>query len=71
MGNYIFIGFMGSGKSSLGRFLSKKYGYQLIDTDELIEKQEGTFIRNIFEEKGESYFRDLETQTIQKILENM
>ena len=58
--NLVFLGMMGSGKSSIGLIVSKKLKIDFIDTDQEIEKKTGTTILNIFEEKGEKYFRDLE-----------
>lgn len=63
--NIILIGFMGSGKTSVGRRLADRISFQFIDTDEEIEKEQKVSISRIFEEKGESYFRDLETECIQ------
>jgi len=58
--NILLIGFMGSGKSSVGRALSKRVGKFFLDTDILIESSENRFIKNIFEIEGEEYFRSLE-----------
>lgn len=60
------IGFMGSGKSTLGKKLAKKLNFLFLDLDQLIEKQEHGTIADIFNKKGEEYFRTLET-TILKI----
>lgn len=68
MVNIILIGFMGCGKSTFGRWLSDKQQMDFIDTDELIERLEGMTINDIFKEKGEKYFRDLETLTLRKLL---
>ncbi len=68
MANIIFIGFMGSGKSSMGRYMMNKYGYTHIDTDEYIEQQQKRTINDIFANEGEAYFRDLETKCINDIL---
>lgn len=62
--NVVLIGYMGSGKSTVGKFLAMVYGYDFIDTDELIEIKEGMSINNIFAEKGEDYFRQLETKVL-------
>ena len=56
MRNIVLIGFMGSGKTTIGRALEKKTHITLVDTDELIEKAEGYKISEIFANKGEEYF---------------
>lgn len=56
------IGFMGAGKSSVGRYLSRKYGFTLVDADYYLEECEGKKISRIFAEEGEDHFRDLETK---------
>ena len=68
MRNIVLIGFMGSGKSTIGRELNKSLGYQFIDTDQLIEQQAGKTIPQIFEQDGEEVFRDMETQLIQEMI---
>jgi len=55
--NIILIGFMGTGKSTIGRNLSRASGCTLIDTDNLLEEQEGCAISQIFAQKGEDSFR--------------
>ena len=60
-------GFMGCGKSTVGTLLAKNLGCQLLDTDELIVKREGMTIPEIFEKKGEPYFRSLETQIVSEL----
>lgn len=62
--NIILIGFMGVGKSEVGRILSSRLKMNFIDTDNIIEGAEGIKISEIFEKKGEPYFRDLETKVI-------
>lgn len=59
--NYVIIGFMGSGKTTVSRILARKYGYRLLDTDSLIEQQERRSVSSIFEEYGEEGFRNRET----------
>jgi len=58
--NIILIGFMGIGKGTTARAYAQKYGCFNIDTDDLIESKTNQKIKDIFEEKGESYFRALE-----------
>jgi shikimate kinase len=66
--NIVLIGFMGTGKSSVGRALHQNLGYQLIDTDQSIEKQTGKSIPDIFSKDGESVFRNLETQLLEQLI---
>ena len=61
--NLVFLGMMGSGKTTLGKIISKKLDKQFIDVDQLIEIHEGMTISDIFKIKGESYFRKLEEET--------
>ncbi|RUM59002.1 MAG: shikimate kinase [Persephonella sp.] len=61
------IGFMGSGKSSVGKLLADRLGYRFIDTDLEIEKDTGLKIRDIFKIYGEDYFRDLEKKKIKEL----
>ncbi len=68
MNNIILIGFMGSGKSSVGRYMEESEGFALIDTDEYIEKQQNDSINNIFANKGEEYFRNIETECIKELI---
>lgn len=58
---------MGSGKSTLGKKLAKLLEVEFVDTDKLVSKEFGP-IPAIFEEKGESFFRDLETSALRKAL---
>ena len=58
--NLVFLGMMGSGKSSIGSLVSKKLNIDFIDVDNEIEKKTGTKISKIFEKEGEKYFRDIE-----------
>ncbi len=66
----VLIGFMGSGKTSIGRCLSYKLKRAFYDTDKMIEEREGKTISDIFAENGEKYFRELETQTLREIRED-
>ncbi|RJQ54533.1 MAG: 3-dehydroquinate synthase [Nitrospiraceae bacterium] len=63
----VLTGFMGTGKTSVGRELCRKLGYQFIDTDTLIEEREGTPVSLIFKKKGEDYFRKLEQAVIEEV----
>lgn len=65
--NVILIGFMGSGKTTIGHILQEVYGYKFLDTDAYIEEKEGRKISQIFEEDGEAYFRRLETQVLREL----
>ncbi len=56
----VLIGMMGSGKSSIGKILSKKLEFELIDTDSKIEEIEKKTISEIFKKDGEKYFRNIE-----------
>jgi len=58
---------MGSGKTTIGKKLAGKLGYEFIDLDAAIEKAEGMYIRDIINEKGEAYFREVETHTLKLI----
>ncbi|MFG6327921.1 MAG: shikimate kinase [Lachnospiraceae bacterium] len=63
------IGFMGVGKSSTSRLLSRMLDVKEVDTDALIVEKEGCKISEIFANKGEEYFRNLETGTLHDIME--
>ena len=66
--NIVFLGMMGSGKSSIGLLTSKKLDLQFYDIDQIIEKELSMNISDIFEKKGEGFFRDFEEKTTLKIL---
>ena len=68
--NIIFLGMMGSGKSSIGSLVSKKLKLPFIDIDNLIEESLRMSITEIFENKGEDYFRKLEEKITLKSLKN-
>lgn len=60
--NIILTGFMGSGKSTVGRILARNLGWEFLDTDREIESREGRTIPEIFEAQGEEAFREMETR---------
>ena len=66
--NLVFLGMMGSGKSSIGSLVAKKLKLNFIDVDKEIEKELGISISKIFETKGEEYFRKFEEKITLKIL---
>ena len=66
--NLVFLGMMGSGKSSIGLLVAKKLNLDFIDIDNDIEKELGKSIRTIFKTKGEDYFRKIEEKiTLKKL----
>lgn len=67
--NVVLIGFMGSGKSTMGIRLSYRLQYILEDTDKLIETKAGMTISEIFAREGEEAFRQMETQLLQTLVE--
>ncbi len=65
--NIILTGFMGTGKSTLGRLLAKRIGYQFVDTDAAIEKRAGKTISELFRDRGEAVFRRLEAELAKEL----
>ena len=70
MNNIILIGLMGAGKSTIGKALATTLNYRFIDVDEEIVKHENMSINDIFLQKSENYFREIETQVIKEICKN-
>ena len=66
--NIALVGHMGSGKTTLGKLISKKLNYIHLDSDELIEKHEKKSINEIFTNNGEPYFRIIEEQIILNLI---
>lgn len=64
MGSVILIGFMGAGKTTVGRAYAKSMGIPFADTDDLIEKEAGMTVSEIFESRGEGEFRKMETAVL-------
>lgn len=69
MGNIILIGFMGCGKTSVGKRLAEALDMEFLDTDEWIENKHQMSISDIFATKGESAFRAMETDCLKELLE--
>ena len=65
--NIIFTGFMGTGKTTVGKLLAEKLGRQFIDTDELIEQRQGMSIAAIFDQLGEPAFREMEANIAREL----
>lgn len=65
--NLVLIGFMGSGKSTVGKLLAKALEMKFVDTDLEIEREYGKTVQEIFSEKGETYFRELEHKMAKKL----
>ena len=68
--NIIILGYMGSGKSIIGRELSLKVNKKFIDLDSYIEEKEKDSISNIFQNNGDLYFRKQESKYLKEILKN-
>lgn len=66
MRSIYLVGFMGSGKTSVGQLLAKNLGYPFIDTDKMIVESENKDINAIFENEGENYFREKEAAILKE-----
>ena len=66
--NIVLCGFMGCGKSTIGKLVAKKTHREFIDLDCFIEEKQGLSIREIFETYGEDYFRNCETDAISELV---
>ena len=64
----VFTGFMASGKSAVAQAFCRKYGYELADTDDIIALRENMSVKDIFESKGEKYFREKERMALQELI---
>ena len=69
--NLVLIGFMGSGKSALGKWISQNANMEFYDTDEYIVSKQNREIVDIFATDGETFFRDLETEAIKEMSEKI
>lgn len=64
----LLIGFMGSGKTSVGRRVAERLGWRFVDFDDAIEAEEGATVAEIFAGRGEPYFRELEERVARRLL---
>lgn len=67
--NIILVGMMATGKSTVGAILAEELGHELVDLDQVIVQTEGRSIPDIFAENGEGYFRQVESQTLERMLQ--
>ena len=65
--NIVLCGFMGCGKTTVGKILAEKLAMKFVDVDDLIEQEQGMTISEIFEKHGEIGFRKIENETIKKV----
>ena len=64
------VGYMGSGKSTIGKKLAHNLKHDFIDLDQYIQEQEGRTIKEIFEQEGEDYFRKLERVYLHRVIDS-
>lgn len=69
--NYVLIGYMGAGKTTVGKQLASKCGKQFADTDAMIVEREKMSINDIFAKYGESHFRAIETNLLKEMMDSM
>lgn len=65
--NIVLIGFMGTGKTSVGRLVAEQLGFEFLDTDEMIQARTGRSIVDIFAQEGEPAFRALEEKAVEEL----
>jgi shikimate kinase len=68
--NIILVGFMGTGKTTVGRIVAERRGMSFVDMDDLIEEREAKSIDSIFAEDGEAHFRALERQLVKELAQS-
>ncbi len=69
MRNIVLTGFMGTGKTEVGRILARRLGYTFLDADSIIEQEQNMSITEIFQRFGEAHFRDIESDVIKRLSE--
>ena len=67
--NLALTGFMGTGKSTVGRQVAQELGFEFVDTDDLIEEHAGVSIAEIFSQSGEVVFRKMEREVVANLIE--
>lgn len=68
--NIILVGYMGSGKTTIGRKIASNLGFRFVDTDELVRQRADRSIPEIFSESGEEAFREMETEALESVVDN-
>ena len=69
MRNIVLVGFMGSGKTTVGKLMAEQTGMPLLDMDSIIQERAGKTINEIFADEGEAHFRALERSLVQELAE--
>lgn len=67
-GTIVLVGFMGTGKSTVAARLAARLGIERVDLDEAVEHEAGCTIAELFDTRGEAYFRDLESSMLERLL---
>ncbi len=65
--NISLIGYRGTGKTTVGKLLAQRIGFLCVDTDEAIEQRSGRSVAELFEQRGEAEFRDIESEVIAEL----
>ncbi|WP_415250083.1 shikimate kinase [Sulfurimonas sp.] len=68
--NIVLIGFMGCGKTSVGKILARQINKKFMDVDKIIEVEQKSSVLDIFQNKGEEYFRSLEQKCMDELMQN-
>lgn len=68
MGKLFLVGYMGCGKSTIGRKLARALGDRFVDTDSLVEEREGATVYDIFRYEGEERFRQIEREVLEEVI---